>query len=134
MNELIEKMFVKTFVCKKLQDRIFFELSNNRSRNKAISRFAHINDELIELKYVMFQSNKLTSSEIETKLMSHCDKSKKVYIISTNEFDGEFVILREGIQLCMNDYMPSILVCNPNCVFIKEETEYGAPMKYILIK
>ena len=99
MNELIEKMFVKTFVCKRLQDRIFFELSNNKSRNKAISRFAHINDELIELKYVMFQSNKLTSSEIETKLMSHCDKSKKVYIISTNEFDGEFVILATNKRL-----------------------------------
>lgn len=133
MNTSIERTFVKSFICKRMQNRLIFELST-KNRNKAITRFAHISDELIESKYVIFRSNKLTNFEVETKLLEYCDKNKKVYIISSNKNDGEFFPLGEAIQLCMDDYMPSIVIVNQSCVFIKEETEYGAPMKYILLK
>ena len=134
MNASVEEMFVKAFIEKRIQDRIIFELSSSKNRSKAVSRFAHTTDDIINSKYVFLKSNKLTSFEIEVELIKHCGKNKYVYIISMNEFDGKSLPFKDALKICIDDYMPSIIICSEKVVFIKTEVMDGLPMKYILVK
>ena len=48
MNSFSEKIFVNNFIVKRLQDRILYELSSFKYREKAIDRFSHNIDEFIK--------------------------------------------------------------------------------------
>ncbi len=131
----IEELFVRTFVKKRLQERIIFELSSLKNRQKAIDRFSHNAEEVLESKYILAKSEKITITEIENELLKYCDKNKEVYMFSMNEYDGKMVFVKEAVENCMKEFMPVIITCGGDkFAFVKTEVSGGSSMKYFLKK
>lgn len=131
MDKTIEIAFVKTFINKRMQDRILYELLNTQKRRKIISRLANA-EEILDSKKVFLKSNKITDDEVAEKLLKYNKITDLCYVISCTNMDGEFCPFKEALQGCLEDYMPSILICGRDLALVKGEVEKGSPTKYIL--
>ena len=130
MNSFSEKIFVNNFIVKRLQDRILYELSSFKYREKAIDRFSHNIDDIIIYENILMRSNNISYFDIYKKL-NEIYKIENVYIITSGENDRKIKSLNSAIDICENTYSPVILICNENLAFVKTETSIGSPLKYI---
>ena len=135
MDKNIEEIFIKTFIDKRMQDRLLFELlsGNVQRRRKAISRFAHGAERYIKRQQIYLSGDKLKIDDIEQEIKKISQSTKQCYVI-VGECDGEIMPLRQSLEECFNNSCESIIFVNDNVAFIKAEAECGSPMKYILYK
>jgi len=131
MDKFIEEKFVKTFIDKRMQDRFLFELFSKDKREKALSRFAHTTESYIKTQHIYLCNKKLDNVEVEKEIEKLAQNIDQCYIIA-GVYDGEFISLKEALEKCFDEYCASILIVNDNLAFIKTETGFGSPIKYIL--
>jgi len=133
MDKIIEEKFVKTFIDKRMQDRLLFELhsDNVQKRHNAISRFAHGTECYIKKQQIYLSGNKFKIDDIEQEIKKLTQKTKQCYVI-VGECDGEIMSLRQALEESFNEYFESIVIVNDSVAFIKAEIERGSPVKYIL--
>lgn len=115
MNKSIEQSFVKTYIDKKYQERVIFELSSAKKRTKALSRFSHNAETAL---------GKSVNIKIITDFSELRESNKTVYVISWDENDGMQVPLEDAINYCENTYTSLMLIGN-HFSLIKEEVESG---------
>ena len=134
MDNIIERIFIKNFISGTFQDRLAFELGSEKNRLHGICRFSHEAEKYLKPNNIILRGEKLNIAEIESVLIDHgCQENDEVYYISTDEKDGMILTLKNALQLSLDDYSPSIIICNDTLAFVKAEVSIGSPMKYILL-
>jgi hypothetical protein len=134
MTNIIEEKFVKSFINKQMQDRLLFELSSPKNRERAICRFGHNANELLNPKNIVLKDSKIFYCDVERIISKKFDINKDCYIVSLSDADGTFQPFSKAIDICFTSYMPTIIICGEDAVLIKEEVAVGETMKYILIR
>ena len=125
MDLRIETNFVNKCIKKAYRDRLLFELHSAKKRPKAISRFAHQCEDILQNSYTRISMVNL-QSEISHKITA----TDQCYIISDHVHDGETITLSNGIKYCKESYTPFILIAS-RFIIIKPETEIGESEIYI---
>ena len=110
----IELNFINKYIIGERKDRLIYEFSN--LKEKALLRFSHdIN------KYI--KKNKKIN-KIKVNDLYNIKLNEKVYIVSLDRINGEYLLFNDAIIYLINQYMPIILISN-NFVIIKtEDNEY----------
>lgn len=130
MNKEIEEMFAKTFLDKRINERVIFELQSNKKRGQAISRFCHSSEDMIKESCIY---KKTDDFNILLSTIKDFPLPKVCYVISSaTEFDGKEILLETALKSCVGYGWPSILILNETLAIIETEQEYGASEKYIL--
>ena len=144
-NSFKEQNFIKSFVDKRIRDRIAMELEHedkgaerknrhyNKYRCKAIQRFNNI-DQIISSSYIYLEDQYVSEEEVEKVIRGLGKLYDKAHMICDDPADGEEFSLHDGITVLYNNYGTSILICGENVALVKVETSYGTPMKYILYR
>lgn len=122
MDKSVEQFFVKTYIDKDYQERLLFELNSMKKRSKALSRFSHDAETVL---------NKVLDKRIIADLSELHEKDKAVYVISWDENDGMYIPFEDAMRYCENTYTSVILIGN-SFSLIKEETETGKPKIFYL--
>ena len=132
MDNNIENKFIENFICRYFRRRLMFELSGKK-RDEGMRRFCHNANEILDLRYVYKAGKDIYYAELKTYL-------KALYYKFNNDcyyFDyycGEYLETEDAIERNMSNMSASIILFGDKIAFIKSETDYGAPMKYLLIK
>ena len=122
MDKSVEHFFVKTYIDKDYQERLLFELNSIKKRSKALSRFSH------DVETVL---NKALDKRIIADLSELHENDKAVYVISWDENDGMYIPFEDAMRYCENTNTSVILIGN-SFSLIKEETETGKPKIFYL--
>ena len=121
MNITIEQEFIKRYIDKGYQERLLLELSSAKRRSKALSRFSHNVEEIL---------NKSIVKEI-TNFGDIKETDKTLYVISWDKNDGTQISFADAIKYCETTYT-SVVLIGEAFALIKEETEDGAPKIFYL--
>jgi len=139
MDMVVEEKFVRTFIDKRIQDRIIFELTHNDRKKKnyeirdyAISRFANA-DNYLKTQYFYLKDKNINIDEVEKEIKKLCNSSKQCYIMGTVHDTG-FFPLRKALEISFDYLGVSIIIVSDTVAFVKTETSFGSPTKYILRK
>ena len=122
MNIIIEQEFIKKYIDKVYRERLLLELSSAKRRTKALSRFSHNVEEIL---------NKNTIKKTVTNFSDIKENDKTVYIISWDENDGTQISFADAIKYCEAAYT-SVVLIGKTFALIKEETEGGQSKMFYL--
>jgi len=98
------------------------ELGSAKRRTKALSRFSHNVEEIL---------NKNTIKKTVTNFSDIKENDKTVYIISWDKNDGTQTSFADAIKYCEAAYT-SVVLIGKTFALIKEETEGGTPKIFYL--
>ncbi|MFC0270435.1 hypothetical protein ACFFIX_03045 [Metabacillus herbersteinensis] len=134
MDKEIEKIIVKSFFTKRLQDRVLFELSSSKKRKDALSRLCHTYRTTLREDY-MIEIPKPNSNPIEiANLLKQNGAGDSCYAISwDDEIDGKELPLLTAFENAVGMGMPSIISCIPNkLAYFEAEQEVLPSPRFIL--
>jgi len=110
MNNSLEKMIVKLFITKERQDRLFYELTNNK-RGNALNKFA----KYLKPKVIIDKENSLPSNfDVYTRLMKFNLKDQCYIICWGYELDGKMIDLNSAIEQLNCNGFPALIVSIPS--------------------
>ena len=95
-------------------------------------RFSHQVEQVINLRTLMFTEKSISESAIYDWFLKNCKYAESAYMMSCNQFDGSILPMKQAIEICLNDYMPSVVMVDGHCALIKEEVNIGPATKYFL--
>ena len=135
MNEQIETLFVNTYIQKQYRERLIFELKDTSSKTRrrycnAFKKFSHSTADYVIPRLVAISDNKLTEHDVLSFVKNMIDEKTCYYM---TDWEGEEMPINEAIEKAFNYLGASIIVYKDRFAIIKEETEIGAPYKYILV-
>lgn len=135
INEQIETLFVNTYIQKQYRERLIFELKDTTSKAhrrscNAFKKFSHLTADYVIPRLVAISDNKLTEQDALSFVKNMVDDKTCYYM---NALEGEEMPIDKAIEQAFNDLSASIIVYKDRFAIIKEETEIGAPVKYILV-
>ena len=135
INEQIEMLFVNTYIQKQYRERLLFELKDTSSKTRrrycnAFKKFSHLTADYVMPHLVAMSDRKLTEQDVLSFVKNMVDE-KNCYYMTDSE--GEELPIKEAIEKAFNYLGASIIVYKERFAIIKEETEIGAPFKYILV-
>jgi len=133
MDKDIESKFAKTFLQKRIQNRIIFELESDKKRKTAIYRFCHTTDDIVKPQFVLYKTKKLTNNDI-LQIINELITETSCYIICSFDeaIDGTKTTILNALLHCIGHGMPSIIIIGEQIAIIETEQEQGASYKYIL--
>ena len=131
MDLEMENLFVKKFISKDMRERFLFELSSKK-RELAMLRFSHQVEQVINLRTLMFTEKSISECAICDWFLKICKYAESAYMMSCNQSDGSILPMKKAIEICLNDYMPSVIMVDGHCALIKEEVNIGPAAKYFL--
>lgn len=135
INAEIETFFVNTYIQKQYRERIIFELKDTSSKThkrscNAFKKFSHLTADYVIPRLVAISNNKMTERDILSFVKNMIDDRTCYYMDAWN---GEELSIDKAVEKSFNDLGASIIVYKDRFAIIKEESEIGAPLKYILI-
>ena len=135
MNEQIETYFVNTYIQKQYRKRLIFELKDTSSKThrrscNAFKKFSHLTVDYVIPRLVAVWDNKLTEQDVLAFVKNMIDEKNCYYM---TDWEGEEMPINEAIEKAFNYLGASIIVYKDRFAIIKEETDIGAPYKYILV-
>ena len=122
MDITSEQEFIKRYIDKGYQERLLLELSSAKRRTKALSRFSHNAEDVL---------NKNIFKKTITNLADIKENNQTVYVISWDENDGTQTSFTDAIKYCEMAYM-SVILIGESFALIKEETEGGQSKMFYL--
>ena len=129
----IENIFVENFIVPRYRERLSYEFSSNKKREKAIDRFCHGAYELLDHKKVVKRMYSVTLQDVKdacgTDVVSENDSC---YIIGGGVYDRSVVTLSQCLKNVLEEPTALIIVYKPYFAIVKEEFESGQSVKYIL--
>ena len=132
MDINIENIFIDNFIRRPFRKRLMFELSGKK-RYDGIGRFCHEADEILDLRYAYEVGKDIYHAELKKYLTENNYRfNNDCYYFDA--YCGEYLDVEEAIDRSMRNMSESIILFVYSIAFIKSETDYGAPMKYLLIK
>ena len=135
MNEQIEAFFVNTYIQKQYRERLIFELKDTSSKThrrscNAFKKFSHLTVDYVIPRLVVISDNKMTEQDVLSFVENMVDEKNCYYM---DDCGGEEMSINEAIEKAFNYLGASIIVYKDRFAIVKEETEIGAPYKYILV-
>ena len=115
MNKQKEENFIKKYVQKNRQERLRFELTNEKKRKAALDRFSHSTLEIIDKSKIIAEMQK-TNDEIIIKHLSSNDN----YVLSGKYIDGLDMSSKAALQEINEEFGP-VIVISSKCAIIKTE-------------
>lgn len=134
MDKEYEKIVIKSFWDKAIEDRVIYELSSTKKRKDALSRFTQLHKKGLCEKY-MIKIPKPNSDYIKIKdLLIKNGAGDICYAISfADDIDGKHISLSYALERAVGLGMPSIISCIPNkLAYFEGEQCYGSPPRYLL--
>jgi hypothetical protein len=134
LNKEIEKIIVKSFFAKRIQDRVLFELSTAKKRKDALSRLCHTYRTTLKEDY-MITIEKPNSDPAEiASLLKKNGAGDTCYVISWDEeMDGKELPLLTALENAVGMGMPSIVSCIPNkLAYFQAEQEVLPSPRFML--
>ena len=122
MDITIEQEFIKKYIDKGYQERLLLELGSTKRRTKALSRFSHNVEEIL--------NKSIVKKEI-TNFGDIKETDQTIYVISWDENDGTQISFADAIKYCEAAYT-SVVLIGKTFALIKEETEGGTPKIFYL--
>ena len=122
MNQVLEEKFVKKHIKNSFQDRLIFELSSKKHREKAIDRFSHQADVLLNDSY----------QKVKQSDLSFLKDEGNVYVVSLDKIDGTTFSGNEAFDYCWKTFSPVILIGNGFSI-VKEELEGEEPKIFLSV-
>ena len=122
MDITIEQEFIKRYIDKGYQERLLLELGSAKRRTKALSRFSHNVEEIL--------NKSIVKKEI-TNFGDIKETDQTIYVISWDENDGTQTSFADAIKYCEAAYT-SVVLIGEDFALIKEETEGGTPKIFYL--
>lgn len=116
MDVIIETSFIKKCVKKEYQERLIFEFSSKKHREKAIYKFAH-NAHCI----LNNTCQKILLDDLMC-ILSKFDNNVECYLILNSTNEGTILPLHKALKLFFDSYLCAILIID-NTIIIKEECE-----------
>lgn len=113
MDKNLEALFVKKYVKRNRQDRLLHELTNGKKRARALDRFNHSTEDIIE-------QTKIVELILDDKTLDKYLKDENAYIVSTRHINGLF-LSKDDIKKCLYEEFGAIIVCATEYSFIKTE-------------
>ncbi len=135
INVEIETFFVNTYIQKQYRERLLFELKDTSSKThkrscNAFKKFSHLTVDYVIPRLVAISNNKMTEQDVLSFVKNMIDDRTCYYM---NAWNGEELSIDKAIEKSFNDLGSSIIVYKDRFAIIKEESEIGAPQKYILV-
>ena len=125
MDYGIETSFVSRCVKKEYRERLLFELQSPKKREKALSRFAHACEGLLQSGYQIIKT-----SDLQHELLQLAQENAICYIIGGDLYDGQSQPLAKASEMIKDTYMPVILIVD-SFIAIKPEIEAGESRVYL---
>jgi hypothetical protein len=136
MDREYEKILVKNFIEKRLQERVTFELASEKKRLDALSRLCHSYMSSFVQKYMIEIPKPNSDFTLILNILKTYGANDICYAISFNkEIDGQQLPLKSALEKAVGSGMPSIISCLPDkLVYFESEQECGSPARYVLLK
>ena len=115
MNKQKEENFIKKYVQKNRQERLRFELTNEKKRKSALDRFSHSALEIIDKSKIIAEMQKV-NDEMLIKHLSSNDN----YVLSGKYIDGLDMSSKAALQEINEEFGP-VIVISSKCAIIKTE-------------
>jgi hypothetical protein len=122
-SERIEYLFVKTFLVKQARDRALFLLNSKKKRQNFFAEL-HGGDQRLIADFIQPVKSYALSKEVEIfeSLLGSYGGEEVCYIMSyISEIDGVFLPLRDALRECLDQQMPTVLVCSDNLALLRGE-------------
>lgn len=126
MDVNVESRFVRECIKKEYRERLQFELQSKKHRQKAMSRFAHDCEGILQDGY-----QTATASEL-ARILDAVSEKEPCYLITDGAGDGTSMPMQKARELLQNAYMPVILI-SPVMSVIKPEAEGGRAAYYVFL-
>lgn len=110
MDDELEKKVVRSFVNKNFQERLFYELANNK-RDAFIHKMCHRYCDYLKKDCIIQYSTKNPRHHVVQQVFKKYDASKRYYVLSIlDDFDGVYVELETAIEkLSLNGFASFIV-------------------------
>ena len=115
MNKQKEENFINKYVQKNRQERLRFELTNEKKRKSALDRFSHSALEIIDKSKIIAEMQK-ANDEMLIKHLSTNDN----YVLSGKYIDGLDMSSKAALQEINEEFGP-VIVISSKCAIIKTE-------------
>ncbi len=125
INSSVENAFVKSFIDKRFQERILFELASKKKRLYAIDRFSHETEKIINQNRLVEKAVRMDAKWMEKR------PSAPVYVLSYQYSDGVFLNYDEAIGYLSQTQSCAIVIHDDFCM-IKSESECNETTYYFL--
>lgn len=131
MDQNHEEQIIKSFIVKRLQDRVLFELSTKKYRDKLHSRLTNYFETTVEKRYIR-KIDFIKIPEI-IQLLKREGAPSICYVLSYDqEYDGKHYKLNDALEELIFNGMPYIISCIPGkLAYFKGEHEQGEPVRYL---
>lgn len=126
----IEVNFIKRFVKKDFQTKFLSALKNEQKRRELFMCFSHNAMSYLKPNQAVLSESKIGKEECFSAIR-RLTKENEWYYLDCDVIKAEKISLAEALERSYNQYGFSLCL-SESVVFIKEETEKGAPQKYIL--
>lgn len=135
MDKEVEKIIVKAFFTKRLQDRVLFEMSSAKKRKDALSRLCHSYRTTLREEYMFDMPKTNSDPEAIAKLLKENGAGNSCYVISWDEeIDGKELPLLTALEHVVGMGMPSIISCIPDKLAYFEAEQEVLPSPRFLLK
>jgi hypothetical protein len=135
LDKEIEKIIVKAFFTKRLQDRVMFEMSSAKKRKDALSRLCHSYRITLREEYMFDIPKPNSDPEAIAKLLKQNGAGDSCYVISWDEeIDGKVQPLLTALEHAVGMGMPSIISCIPDKLAYFEAEQEVLPSPRFLLK
>ncbi|WP_409291325.1 hypothetical protein [Peribacillus sp. SCS-37] len=135
MDKEREKVIVKAFFTKRLQDRVIFELSSAKKRKDALSRLCHSYRETLREEYLFSIPKPNSDPQVIEKLLKQNGAGDTCYVISWDEeIDGRELNLAPALERAVGMGMPSLISCIPGQLAFFEAEQEVLPSPRFLLK
>ncbi|PGK51880.1 hypothetical protein CN918_29245 [Priestia megaterium] len=134
MDKEKEKIIVRSFFTKRLQDRVLFELHSAKKRKDALGRLCHTYKTTLREERMIPIPKPNSDPEQLAKLLKQHGAGKTCYVISWDEdIDGQEMLLNEALNRVVGMGMPSILSCIPGkLAYFEAEQEVLPSPRFLL--
>lgn len=134
MDKELEEIIVKSFINKRIQQRVLFELFSPKKRDNVMNMLCHNYSDTLRKEF-MIEIPKPNSDPNEiAKLMKKQGASNDCYAMSWNHsIDGKHMSLSSALEVAVGEGFPSLISCIPGkLAYFEAEQEYGPPPRFIL--
>lgn len=130
MDKQYEESLVRSFIEKRRQSRIIYELGSVKKRKDALSRLENV---LAKKYMIQIPTPNSDHRDILNLLKSYGAKDTCYAISYHQDIDGQHLPIKSVLQVAVCLGMPSIISCIPNhLLYFESEQSYGPPARYIL--
>ena len=127
MKTEIDYSVIADFLDSSVKERITHELSSPKKRVKAIDRFSHNTDSIINTKRLYFKGNSINET-IKNEIKSNTAEG---VVLSFKYQDGERMSIDDAFDY-LDDESSVVLIITKNHLVIKPECEGGEGIVFIL--